>query len=143
MRTILVSAAAVAMLGCGGKRVEFASTPWVDQPYSTPQILHVGWTSPDTIYLRDNVESIEKRPFTGIVTWVSWPRDPHGRLTIKGGEHTYDLGRWVLSGERLPAEAVESAIEDLRSTPFKKLEHNYIQSFFIASSRRGTSGPGQ
>jgi hypothetical protein len=130
----LALAAALCLAGCVQKAIDFRSTPWVEQPESVPQILHVGWTSPDTIFLRQNIEKIEKRPFTGVVTWVSWPREePAGRLTIKGEDRVYDQGRGVLSGRRLPTEAIEGAIRDLRATTFKKLKHNYIQCFFIAS----------
>jgi len=75
MRRIFPAAFLIAVVcfvldGQAGEK--FASVPWVDQvPATEPAIVHFGWTSPDTIYLRRNIEEIEKRPFTGIVTWIS------------------------------------------------------------------------
>jgi hypothetical protein len=117
---------------------EFASVPWIDRANrSEPVIVHNGWTNPDTIHLSRNVEELEKRPFTGVVTWVSWPRQENGRLWLKSqaGDpeqpRVYDQGRHILMHQRIPAEAIDGAIADLMATKFTRFKQNFLQTFFI------------
>ena len=118
MKRVLLSAAilpTLAVVSLAQQASEFGSVPWVDQSGSEPAIIQHGWTSPDTIYLRRNIGELEKRPFTGTVTWISWPRQENGRLWIKAlpgdppNTPLYDLGRRILTRDRLPAEAIEGA----------------------------------
>ena len=142
MKRVLFSAAILATVAVESPAQpasEFGSVPWVDQSGTGPAIIQHGWTSPDTIYLRRNIGELEKRPFTGTVTWISWPRQENGRLWIKAlpGDPPktplYDLGRRILTRDRLPAEAIEGAIADLKATKFTRFNSNFIQAFFIVA----------
>lgn len=149
MRHIWLLVLAVTVLwvvaGCHHRGDESSNSAWQERPDFEPVILHDGWVTPDTVYLRRHLDTIEQRPFTGMATWVSWPRQEHGRLWIKGSvddppnDRVYDLGRRILTGEkgrveRLPAQAIEGAISDLRAARSARLKHNFIRTFFIAAS---------
>ena len=70
--------AIAAVVSLAQQASEYGSVPWVGQSGIEPAIVQHGWTSPDTIYLRRNIAELEKRPFTGTVTWISWPRQENG-----------------------------------------------------------------
>jgi len=95
-------------------------------------VIDSGWHAPDTVYLRRNVKELEKRPFDGVATWISWPRQEAGRIWRGSGEpgDMYDLCWTVIWRRRWTPEMYEPAIEDLRNTRFSRFHSNFIHVTF-------------
>lgn len=86
------------------------------------KLIEYGWDCPDTAYFKANIEQMEKTPFSGVVILVrSQPGEP--RL---GG--TEDVLGWKVFGKtRFSEGQIQHAIDDLKSTPRKRLTDNFIQ----------------
>ena len=91
-------------------------------------VIDSGWHAPDTVYLRRNVKELEKRPFDGVATWISYPRQEHGRMWRGSGEpgDMYNLCWTVIWRRRWTPEMYEPAIEDLKNTKFSRFRSNFI-----------------
>jgi len=86
-------------------------------------IIEYSWTTVDTKYLHDNVAEMEKRPFDGVCVFVAHPRLPNG--SVFSGSGSGDLGWEVFQNARIEPEAIDGAIDDLKTTPFRKFRSNY------------------
>jgi len=95
-------------------------------------IIDSGFHAPDTVYLRRNIEELEKRPFDGVVTWISWPRQERGRMYRGTGEpgDMYNLCWKIVRRKRWTPEMVEPAIQDLKDTRFSRFRSNFIHVVF-------------
>ena len=83
-----------------------------------------GWTTPDTKFVHDNVEEIEKLLFNGISIFVARPRVPDG--SVLSGAGRGDWGWEVFPNIPMTPDMIELAIKDLQRERFKKLRSNYI-----------------
>jgi len=124
----------------------FCTTCLAAEELEKPRIVvEWGQNTPDTIYLRRNIEACERVPINGVATFVSWPRSETGRMAIKpikppAGQPEsplyilpsgkpildYSLGRRVIGKDRITEEQCAGAIEDLKSTNFQQFQHMHI-----------------
>jgi len=100
----------------------------LDRPFT---IIHNGWTTPDTKYLRDNVADLEKRSFDGYNLRVADPRDERGvvfnGVIVNGKRQMVDIGwRAFQKNVRFTPDQVEPAIQDLKAARSSMLKHNCI-----------------
>jgi len=95
-------------------------------------IIDSGLHAPDTVYLRRNIEELEKRPFDGVATWISWPRQEHGRMYRGSGDpgDMYNLCWKIVRRKRWTPEMYEPAIQDLKDTRFSRFRSNFIHVVF-------------
>jgi hypothetical protein len=83
------------------------------------KLIEFGWDEPDTAFMREHIAEMEKSPFDGCVFHVH-AKKPDGS---RAGQIT-----WEGWGERAFSEAeVAHAVEDLRTTPFKRFTHNFLR----------------
>jgi len=87
-------------------------------------ITELGWTSPDTKYLHDNVAEMERRPLDGVTVRVANPRFPHGNLLYGTGKG--EAGWQAFQNRRLTREIIEPAIADLATARFKRFDSNFV-----------------
>jgi len=87
-------------------------------------IIELSWTSPDTVYLREHVREMEKRPLDGVTVRVADPRFPHG--TVLNGTGKGDAGWAFLQNRRLKRSIIDAAIADMQSTKFTRFRSNYL-----------------
>jgi len=87
-------------------------------------IIELSWTSPDTVYLREHVREMEKRPLDGVTVRVADPRFPHG--TVLNGTGKGDAGWAFLQKRRLKRSTIDAAIADMRATPLTRFRSNYL-----------------
>jgi hypothetical protein len=80
------------------------------------KIIEYGWDVPDTAYLREHINEMEKIPFDGIVFKMN-PRGFPGR----------EFGWRAFSRERFDFEHMKPNIEDLKATKFKRFTDNFVQ----------------
>ena len=90
-----------------------------------PMIINLAWSSPDTRYLRLNVEKWEKLPFTGTVVFASNNAPPGGNNNASTGENN---ATWqVFFKNRIAPSAVDAAIADLQATKFTRSKDNFLE----------------
>ena len=87
-------------------------------------IIELSWTSPDTVYLRDNVREMEKRPLDGVTVRVADPRLPYG--SVLNGTGKGDAGWLFMQNRRLKLSIIDAAITDMQSTKFTRFRSNYL-----------------
>lgn len=83
------------------------------------KLIYYGWGTRDTVYIRENWESMEDMPFDGIGISVMIDRNkPY---------HTGNMLSWNLFGpNRFKLENFLNAIEDLKVAKWKKFKYNFI-----------------
>ena len=85
-------------------------------PLFAKSIIQLGWDQPNTEFVRDHWQELEKAPFDGITIEVSFTHD--GKLY-----NDYS----VMSRNRWPRKALKPALENLKAAKFNKLKHNFIR----------------
>lgn len=81
------------------------------------KLIEYGWDVPDTAFVRQNIASMEKVPFDGIVI----------RVSTNGTKKHGDYGWLTFSRDRFKMEELNYAIENLKATKFKRFTDNFIQ----------------
>jgi hypothetical protein len=85
---------------------------------ATKKLIEFGWDEPDTHFLREHIQEMEKTPFDGCVFHVNYQKPG-------GGEGNFT---WECWGERSFAEEeLRSAREDLTSCRFTRFTHNFLR----------------
>lgn len=87
-------------------------------------IVELSWTSADTVYIRQNIADMEKRPLDGVTVRVADPRFPNG--SVLNGVGKGDAGWAFFQNRRIGRTVIDAAINDLRHTPFQRFNHNYL-----------------
>lgn len=87
-------------------------------------IIELSWTSADTVYLKQHMREMEKRPLDGVTVRVPDPRFPHG--TVLNGAGVGDAGWAFLQNRRLERSVIAAAIADMQSTNFTRFHSNYL-----------------
>gem|GEM_PF-4484929 len=88
------------------------------------RIVEYSWTTPDTTFVKHNIQMMEKRPLDGVCLRVPEPRFPYG--TILSGTGRGGVGWAFFQNKRFARETVQAAIRDLEETEFHKFTHNYL-----------------
>ncbi len=83
------------------------------------KIIAYGADWPNTAYVREHIQTMEKLPFDGIVIGVSKSQKPE--------QHGETIGNRLLEDEPIAPDVVEAAINDLKNTHFKKFTDNFLQ----------------
>jgi hypothetical protein len=84
----------------------------------TKKLIEFGWDEPDPAFMREHIAELERSPFDGCVFHINYRR-PGG----KTGRFT-----WEAWGKQAFTEAdVQDALDDLKSTPFKRFKHNFLR----------------
>jgi hypothetical protein len=78
----------------------------------------MGWDEPDTAFMREHIEQMERTPFDGCVFHVNF-REPDGAA----GNFTWKA--W--SRRRFSADALAAARADLLATRFRRFKHNFLR----------------
>jgi hypothetical protein len=96
-----------------------ASGAFGEQPARVEKkLIEFGWDEPDTAFMREHREQMERSPFDGCVFHINY-RKPDG----KSGTFT-----WQGWGREAFTEAdVRGAIEDLKATSFRRFRHNFLR----------------
>jgi len=82
------------------------------------KLIEFGWDEPDTKFMREHIQEMERMPFDGCVFHVNYET-----ADGKTGRFTWECwGRRAFSEEE-----VRGAIEDLKNTPFKRFKHNFLR----------------
>lgn len=87
-------------------------------------IIELSWTSADTVYLKQHMREMEKRPLDGVTVRVADPRFPHGNVLYGAG--VGDAGWAFLQNRRLERSVIAAAIADMQSTNFTRFHSNYL-----------------
>ena len=82
------------------------------------RLIEFGWDEPDTKFLRQHIDEMEKAPFDGCVFHVM-SADPQGKR---------ENFTWLGWGQRAFTEAeLKPAADDLKATPFRRFTHNFLR----------------
>ncbi len=83
------------------------------------KIIYSGWDSPDTQFIRDNWQAMEKSPLDGTGIRVAMDRS-----AAKQGN--WDVGSWVTSSRELKLEDYREAINDMKSVKWQRFTNNFL-----------------
>ncbi len=78
------------------------------------KIIEWGWDEPDTKFLRDNIEAMERLPFDGLVFHV---------VSSRGGNLVWEM--W--GSRRFQLDEFEHAIDNLRATEFRRFTDRFLR----------------
>ena len=82
------------------------------------KLIEFGWDEPDTAFLRQHIEEIEKTPFDGCVFHVL-------ATDSQGKQENFT---WLCWGRRaFSAAELEAPLDDLRATTFRRFTHNFLR----------------
>ena len=108
----LIAAAVLATLPLDAARLSAAEAP-------RKKLIEFGWDTPDTKQLRENVATMEKSPFDGVVVYAMTNATPQAPAT-----HLM----WETWGPRtFRFDEFTSAVADLKATPFKTFTDNFVR----------------
>ena len=79
------------------------------------KLIELGWDSPDTKFMRQNVAKMEQLPFDGVVFQI---------ISSKGG----NLGRESWGKRKFDLAEFHQAIDDLKATPFHRLTDRFLRT---------------
>lgn len=81
------------------------------------KLLQLGWCQPDSAFLRDHWETIDKHaPFDGIAITAEF---------YWNGNRYEDHG--VIQAKKWPREALEPALENIKKARFERVTHNFVR----------------
>ena len=86
------------------------------EPYAGKKLVEYGWDCPDTAFVRQNIQKMEKIGFDGVVM----------RVFAAPGKAD-QLGWRTFSKVRIEPEEYQHAIADLKATKFERFTDNFIQ----------------
>jgi hypothetical protein len=82
------------------------------------KLIEFGWDEPDTQFMREHIEEMERSPFDGCVF--------HIHAKASNGRKTDFL--WESWGTRaFSYEELKPAVDDLKATKFKQFTHNFLR----------------
>jgi hypothetical protein len=84
----------------------------------TKKLIEFGWDEPDTAYMREHIDDMEKTPFDGCVFHLTYPKlDGSTAASVweTWGQHAFTPDDFA------------KARADLLATPFKHLTHNFLR----------------
>lgn len=79
------------------------------------KIIHVGWESPTTKFLRDSISIIKAQPFDGIAIMFKFPN--------------HDASICALTPEAVTKSQIQNQIDDIKAVDFGKLTDNFLWLF--------------
>src|SRR6185437_10050778 len=82
------------------------------------KLIEFGWDEPDTAYMRAHVAEMESTPFEGVVFDIKY---------LKDGKADGPFVSEAWGKRAFTAADVQSARDDLRATPFKRLTENFLR----------------
>ena len=95
-----------------------AAASGLAQSGAKKKLIEFGWDEPDSRFMREHIEEMERTPFDG---WVF-----HIQATLANGKKGDFL--WETWGSRaFTYEEVKPAIEDLKATKFKRFTENFLR----------------
>lgn len=86
----------------------------VKKPLTSKKVIEWGWDEPDTKFIRENIDKMERFPFDGLVFHVTGN---------KGGNFAWDL--W--GGRKFTVEEFRPAIDDLKATKFNRFTELFLR----------------
>jgi hypothetical protein len=93
------------------------------QTDSCPHLIEWGWDMPSTKFVRDNISSMEQKPFDGVnINFYYGPAPDNSRNFAR---HVFKPVLMSLSDTTLQA-----GIQDIKSTVFTTLRHNFLDVYF-------------
>ncbi|NPV47749.1 MAG: hypothetical protein HPY69_12375 [Armatimonadetes bacterium] len=99
-------------------------------PPRPKKLIHYGWSTRDTIYLRDHWQEMQEMPFDGLAVSVALDRD---KPTVGDGATANLLGWNTFGATAYPAAQFAQQIADLQSVPRDRLRELFLP-VCIASS---------
>jgi metal-dependent hydrolase (beta-lactamase superfamily II) len=80
----------------------------------TRKVIEWGWDEPDTKFIRENITTMEQRPFEGLVFHVN---------SSKGGNFTWEM--W--GGRKYDLGEFQHSIDNLKSTNFQRFTDRFLR----------------
>jgi ubiquinone/menaquinone biosynthesis C-methylase UbiE len=90
------------------------NTPLPVNPLRGKRVIEWGWDEPDTKFMRENVERMEKLPFDGVVFHAN---------SSSGGNLAWET--W--GARKFTRAEFDQAVDDLRATPFRRLSDRFLR----------------
>jgi hypothetical protein len=90
------------------------------------KLIEFGWDEPDTAFMRQHIEQMERSPFDGCVFHVDYAKP-------NGGKGSFTWESW--GARAFTPEELQPALEDLRATRFGRFRHNFLR-FNTTPARR-------
>jgi len=85
---------------------------------ASPALIEFGWDEPSTSYLREHIAEMERMPFDGVVLNAHY-KDAAGKDAVL---------EWTGFGStKIPWEALQPALADLKATRFRRFTHNFLR----------------
>jgi hypothetical protein len=82
------------------------------------KLIEFGWDEPNTAFMRDHIEEMERSPFDGCVFHVHYTRP-------NGGKGDFMWECW--DTRAFSAEELQAALVDLKTTRFRRFTHNFLR----------------
>ena len=88
------------------------------QTVKQKRLIEFGWDEPDTAFMKEHIEEMERTPFEGCVFHINYTRpvgEPQSFLWEAWGK------------KRFKPEQLDAAISELKTTKFQKFKHNFLR----------------
>jgi len=82
------------------------------------KLIEFGWDEPDTAFLREHIEEMERSPFDGCVFHAHYTKP-------NGGKGDFMWECW--DTRAFKAEELQTALVDLKTTRFRRFTHNFLR----------------
>lgn len=82
------------------------------------KLIEFGWDEPDTPYMKEHIQQMEKTPFDGCVFHIKYKR-PNG----SHGDFIWEA--W--SKRAFHEDELKEALDDLKQTKFRKFKYNFLR----------------
>jgi hypothetical protein len=82
------------------------------------KLIEFGWDEPDTAFMREHIEEMERSPFDGCVFHIHYSK-PNGSK----GDFMWEC--W--DARAFKAEELQTALVDLKTTGFRRFTHNFLR----------------
>jgi hypothetical protein len=115
---LLLACCSIASCSIGSAGESTRSRNFKPTPHGK-KLISYGSDWPNTAYVRQHIDEMEKHPFDGIVIGVSKSREP----SLNGDT----LGVKAWSKQKFDPRDYEPAVQDLKATKFHKFTDNFIQ----------------
>ena len=88
------------------------------QTVKQKRLIEFGWDEPDTAFMKEHIEEMERTPFEGCVFHINYTRpvgEPQSFLWEAWGK------------KKFKPEQLDAAISELKTTKFQKFKHNFLR----------------
>jgi hypothetical protein len=106
------------LIVCLGLTASGQSVRAAESKVAQKKLIEFGWDEPDTAFMREHIEEMERSPFDGCVFHAHYTKP-------NGGKGDFMWEGW--DTRAFKAEELQAALLDLKTTRFRRFTHNFLR----------------